>query len=221
MQHAERRPEGEQHHAADRRTAEQPERARHRHQPHRAVQVVASGDVVDQQLRRRRPEHAGHAVDREQHHRVPDLQRVGEEQHAPAERAQHEQQHAELDDAARIVAVGERARPDREQQERQPVRDHRVAAERRRLEFLVDHPVADDVLDRVRHHRQHGAAEIGAVAGLAQRDECAVAGLGLDGFGQSGDSLRVLAFARNRRNGSALPALHRGDASLIVGGCVP
>ena len=38
-QHAERRAEGEQHRAADRGTAEQAERARHRHQPHRAVQV--------------------------------------------------------------------------------------------------------------------------------------------------------------------------------------
>ena len=76
-----------------------------------------------------------------------------------------------------VEAVGERARPDREQQERQPVRDHRIAAERRRVEFLVDHPVADDVLDGVRHHRQHGAAEIGAIAGLAQRGEGAVRGL--------------------------------------------
>ena len=77
-----------------------------------------------------------------------------------------------------IEAVGERARPDRKQQERQPVRDHRIAGQRRRVEFLVDHPVADDVLDRVRHHRQHGAAEIGAVAGLAQRDEGAMAWAG-------------------------------------------
>ena len=88
-----------------------------------------------------------------------------------------------------IEAVVERARPDREQQERQPVRDHRKAAERRRLELLVDDPVADDVLDGVRHHRQHGAAEIGAVAGLAQRSEGAVLGLGLDGVGQSDASV--------------------------------
>ncbi len=39
-QHAERGPEDEQHRAADRRTAEQPERARHRHQPHPAVQIA-------------------------------------------------------------------------------------------------------------------------------------------------------------------------------------
>ena len=63
--------------------------------------------------------------------------------------------HADLDDAARIEPVGERAGRDREQQERQPVRHHREARQRRRMEFLKHHPVADDVLDIVGHHRQH------------------------------------------------------------------
>jgi hypothetical protein len=34
---------------------------------------------------------------------------------------------------------------------------------RRRMEFLKGDPVADDVLDVVRHHRQHERQEIGAI----------------------------------------------------------
>jgi hypothetical protein len=105
---------------------------------------------------------------------MPDLQRVGREQDSPAERAQHEQHHPGLDDALGIVAVVERARPDGEQQERQPVRDYREAAERRRFELLVDDPVADYVLDGVRHHGEHRAAEIRSVTWLPERSESAV-----------------------------------------------
>jgi hypothetical protein len=69
-------------------------------------------------------------MDDEQHHRVPHLERVGDEEVAPAGRRDDEAQHAELDDAPRVEAVGERARVDREQQERQPVRHHGEPAER-------------------------------------------------------------------------------------------
>ena len=63
--------------------------------------------------------------------------------------------HPELDEAPRVEPVVERADRHREEQERQPVRDHREATQRRRVELLEHDPVADDVLDVVGHHRQH------------------------------------------------------------------
>ena len=162
---------GEQHRAAHGRPAEKPEHARHRHQPHAAVKLLAADDLVDQELRRRRPQHAGKAVHGQDRDRVPDFERVGHEQHAPGERAEHEQHHADLDQAARVVAVGEHARIDREEQERQPVRDHRIAAERGRMELVEDHPVADHVLDRVRHHGERRGDQVDRVVGHAQRRE--------------------------------------------------
>ena len=60
----------------------------------------------------------------------------------------------DLDEPAAVVAVGQRAGVDREEQERHPVADHREPGERGRVELLEHHPVADDVLDVVGHHRQ-------------------------------------------------------------------
>jgi hypothetical protein len=54
------------------------------------------------------------------------------------------------------------------------MRDHRIAAERRRLELLIDHPVADHVLDRVRHHGDRAADQVARIAGGAQRREGAM-----------------------------------------------
>ena len=41
---------------------------------------------------------------------------------------------------------------------------HGEAGQRRRMEFLEQHPVADDVLDIVGHHRQDVGDELGAEA---------------------------------------------------------
>ena len=49
-------------------------------------------------------------MDDQQHHGVPHLERVGDEEESPPERGEDEQQHAALDDPARIEPVGERAR---------------------------------------------------------------------------------------------------------------
>jgi hypothetical protein len=81
----------------------------------------AGPTIVEQHLHRREPQHAGAAVHYQQHHRLPHLQSVGDEEITPAERHQDEQQHAALDDAARIETVGERAGGDREQEKWQPV----------------------------------------------------------------------------------------------------
>src|SRR5262249_41775184 len=45
------------------------------------------------------------------------------------------------------------------------------AAERLRVELLEDYPVADHVLDRVSHHGQRRADEVGAVARVSEGGE--------------------------------------------------
>jgi len=165
------RTEPEQQHAADAGPHQHAELARGRVEAYRALQVLAADDIVQQQLRGRSPEHAGHAVHDQQRGGVPDLQRPGDEQHAPGDRHAHEQRHAELDHAAWIEAVGERARVHRKQQKRQPVRDDGEAAERGRIELAEDHPVADHVLDVVGHHRQRREQEVGTEPGVAQSRE--------------------------------------------------
>jgi hypothetical protein len=134
-------------------------------------------------------------VNYQQDHRLPHLQGAGDEEVTPAERDQDEQQHAALDDAARIEAVAERPGDDRKQEERQPVRNDREPAQRRGMEFLKHHPVADDVLDIVGHHRNHKADELRAKARVAHRSErllrgrwrrCGILGLDVQGRTLSG-----------------------------------
>ena len=48
---------------------------------------------------------------------------------------------------------------------------HREARQRRRMEFLEQHPVADDVLDVVGHHRKHVGDELGAETRVTHRGE--------------------------------------------------
>jgi hypothetical protein len=126
---------------------------------------------VNQRLRRRIPQHAGDAMNHEQHHRVPHLELAREKERCPRDRNAREQHHADLNDAARIEAVRERAGPDREEQERQPMRDDGEAGEGRRMKFLEDHPVADHVLDAVGHHRGGLTQKERAIAGIAKRSE--------------------------------------------------
>lgn len=47
--------------------------------------------------------------------------------------------------------------------------DYRKTGEHRRLEFLKQHPVADHVLDVIRHHGEHRRDEKPAKAGVLQR----------------------------------------------------
>ena len=85
--------------------------------------------------------------------------------------------HARLDEAPRVEAVVERADRHREQQERQPVRDHREAAERRRMELLEHDPVADHVLDVVGHHGEHERHQKRAKSGSRSASKGRGAGL--------------------------------------------
>ena len=63
----------------------------------------------------------------------------------------------------RIEPVSQSAHGDGEEQKRQPMRQHREAGERRRIEFLEHHPIADHVLDVVGHHGQHEGHELKAI----------------------------------------------------------
>jgi hypothetical protein len=165
------RSEDQQDAAAHRRPQQQAEVAPRRVQPDGALQLRRADDLMEQELRCRSPQDAGEAVHDEDRLGLPHLQRVGDEEEAPGERGQHEEQHAELNDAARIEAIGERARVDREQQERQPVRQDGEAAQRRRLKLLEHDPIADHVLDAVSHHRQRRGEKEGAKTRVAQRGE--------------------------------------------------
>src|SRR5207247_10809979 len=77
----------------------------------------------------------------------------------------------DLDEAAAVVAVGERAEGDAEEEERRPVADDREARERGRVEALEDEPVGDDVLDVVGHHRHEAGREVRAKVRVPQRRE--------------------------------------------------
>ena len=77
-------PEPEHDDAADGGPDQHAEIARGRVETHRALQMRGPDDVIEQQLVRRLPQHAGAAVDDQQHHRVPDLERVGEEEDSPS-----------------------------------------------------------------------------------------------------------------------------------------
>ena len=163
--------EGDHQRTAHRRPEQDPELPPRRDRPDRALELGRTDDVVDQELRRGRPDHPREAVQDQKHGSVPNLEGIGQEQDAPAGRDEHEQHHAELDDPAGIEPVGERPGIDREQQERHPVGEHREAGERRRFELLEDDPVADHMLDIVRHHGEHRVTQIGAPAGMAERRE--------------------------------------------------
>jgi hypothetical protein len=54
------------------------------------------------------------------------------------------------------------------------------------MELLKRHPVADDVLDVVSHHRQHVGDEVSAIAGMPQGGEGLLDGRGrlIAGLGQ-------------------------------------
>jgi len=162
----------------------------------RARQMVGADHVVDDQLRRRRADHAGGAVQEQDHDGVPDPQRPGEEEHAPGDRGRHEEGLRHLDQLAAVVAVGQGAGVEREEQERHPVADDGEAAERRRVEGLEHDPVADDVLDVVRRHRHEAEREVAPVVGGVQGRE-----------------------AREGCHGAGRASGHRRDRTTRPGGC--
>ena len=159
-QQARRWTEQKHHAAADSRTEENPELAARRIEPHRALKMFRPDDVMDQQLAPGSPEHSGHAVNHEQYAGMPDFDGIRIKQVGPRRRHTHVHDLRHLDDLAAVEAVRQRAEIDGEQQKRRPVRQHSESGKGRRLKFLIEQPVADHMLDIVRHHRQHGADEV-------------------------------------------------------------
>src|SRR6266508_2647784 len=103
--------------------------------------------------------------------RVPDPQRPREKQHGPGQRREREQPLRDLDELAAIEAIGQGARVDREEQEGHPVADDGEPRERRRVERLEDHPVADHVLDVVGGRAQQYQDEVATVVTVVKRPE--------------------------------------------------
>ena len=121
------------------------------------MQLASADNIVDQDLSRRRPQNTRQSMNDQQDDRMPFLQAVGRKQDAPAQGYQHEQTHSDLDDTSRVIAVGQRAGPDRADQKRDPMGDDREARQRWRLEFLENDPVDDHVFNTVGHHCQRRA----------------------------------------------------------------
>jgi hypothetical protein len=76
-----------------------------------------------------------------------------------------------LNDAPAVEAVGQRPEVHRKKQEWQPVREHREPRQGRRAKQLEHDPVADHMLDVVRHHRGRGRYEVNAEAAVTERGE--------------------------------------------------
>ena len=148
-----------------------PKLARGGVEPDRARQIVAADDVVNHQDLGRRPEHSGDAVNDEQNAGVPDLNRIGQKQYRPHHRHAHVHDLRDLNQLAAVVAVGQAAEIDREQEKRRPMADDGEPGEHRRLKLLKQHPVADHMLDVVGHHRQHGGDKKPAVVFMLERGE--------------------------------------------------
>ena len=191
---AKRGTEGVQQSGADGRTGHHAEVTPGGAQAHRTGQQFSADQIVHEHLAWRQPQHARHAMQHQQYGGMPGLQQAGVDEQAPCHGHGHEQQHAGLDDATRVDAVGQRADMHREQQVGHPVRDDRESAQRRRAELLEHDPVADHMLDVVGHHGQHVAEQEAAVMGLAQRGE---------GSGVRGQGRWVLVSVRRTQ--------HRGD----------
>ena len=100
---------------------------------------------------------------------VPDFYRVRVKQYRPGRRHTHVHDLCDLNHFAAIEAIGESAEVNGEEQERRPVAEHGKAGQHRRMKFLVQQPIADHVLDAVRHHCQHSGNEIHAKILVAQR----------------------------------------------------
>jgi len=132
------------------------------------VKILRAYDVMDQHLLRRRPDHSGDSVDSEQHARVPHLDCIGVKEHGPRRRHAHEEDLSNLDELSTVMAIGEAAEIHRKEEKRRPVADIRKSRESGRTKLLKQKPVAHNVLDVVRHHRQHRADEVNAEVPVMQ-----------------------------------------------------
>jgi len=102
---------------------------------------------------------------------MPHLNGIRIKEYGPRCRYAHEQDLGELDDSSAIVPVGKPAEVNRKQKEWCPMADIREPGQNRRVELLKQKPVTDDVLDIVRHHREHGPDKEQAKVALMKRGE--------------------------------------------------
>src|SRR5438309_649812 len=105
----------------------------------------------------------------QKNYRMPRLDRIRDEQDGPRRRDTHKDDLGNLDNFSAIVTIGDTAEVDRQQQKRSPVADLRKSRQRRRSELLIQQPITHDVLDVVRHHREHRVYKEEAEAAMVQR----------------------------------------------------
>src|SRR5262245_55477602 len=120
------------------RTEENAQLPARRVEAYGALNVLDADDVVDQQLFGRRPDHSRHSMKDQKDYRMPRLNRIGDKQDGPCRRDAHEDDLGSLDNFSTVVAIGDTAEIDRQQQKRSPVADLRKSRQRRRMELLIE-----------------------------------------------------------------------------------
>ena len=86
---------------------------------------------------------------------MPRLDRICDKQDGPCGRDSHKDDLGNLDNFSTIVTIGDTAEVHGQQKKRSPVADLRKSRQCRRSELLLQQPITHDVLDVVRHHREH------------------------------------------------------------------
>ena len=100
---------------------------------------------------------------------MPDLNGISDKQDSPQERNRGIHALSDLNDFTTVMPVCQRAKINRKEQKWCPMTDHGESAKYRRVKFLIEEPIADDVLDIIGHHGQHGADEIVAKVTVMER----------------------------------------------------
>jgi len=174
-----RRTQHQQQSGAECRADQKAHIATRRAQAHCARQLLGVDDLMDQHLRGRDPYHARAAMDHQQQHRLPQSHGIRQEHEAPADRHPAEHEHAGLNQPANIDSIRQCAAISGKEQIGHPMRNHGKTAEPGRMKFLEDHPVTDDVLYVVGHHRRGGGSKINAKIAVGECFEGAGSGHGL------------------------------------------
>ena len=125
---------------------------------------------MNQQLTARCPKHAGHAVNSQQHARMPDFDGILETRRPMLPNA-HVHDLRNLNDLAAIIVVSDGAEENRKKQKRRPMDQYGKTGEHRRMEFLVQEPITNDVFDVIGHHREHRRDEINAEIPVMERGQ--------------------------------------------------
>src|SRR5437773_142562 len=107
-------------------------------------------------------------MNHEQNARMPDLNRIRDKQDSPQERNRGIHALSDLNDFTTVMPVCQRAKINRKKQKWGPMTDHGESAKYRRVKFLKQQPIADDVFDVVAHLRRHHDEKVSAVISMVK-----------------------------------------------------